>query len=239
MTKHLLLFVVFSVFFAGANARAEELGVPADSACIDMLKQYLNGEKGLYAPCDEGILEFILGKETGCPRVVKQRAQRAQAVCVAIKATQKDYDDCNGSDDIDRALASCMRIINDKTQSAPDRAAAFVQRGNAVLKNDHLHDAIASYDRAIKLDPKALIAYAARAIANWKDADNEKEREYLDWERNARLKAVADYKQASTIDPEATKEMTAASPELQKISAMAAKGVPPLPKGWRAPPRGG
>lgn len=238
MITRMLLLLAFSVF-VGTSGRAEELGVPADSACIDILKQYLNGEKGLYAPCDEGNYETLMSSATGCPKVVKQRAQRAQAVCVAIKATQRDYGDCNQTDDVDHALAGCVKIINDKSQGAADRAAAYLQRGNAVLKNNYRSDAIASYDRAIKLDPRNALAYAARAIARWKEADVQKESEYLDWERNERLKAVADYRQASAIDAEQTKEMTAASAELQKISAMAIKGVPPLPKGWRAPPRGG
>ncbi len=238
MTKHLLLLVAFSIF-VGASGRAEELGVPSDSACIDILKNYLNGEKGLYAPCDEGNYETIMAPATTCPKVVKQRAQRAQAVCSAIKATQRDYDDCNQTDDVDRALAGCIKIINDKSQAVADRAAAYVQRGNAVMVNDYRADAMESYKRAIKLDPRSVVAYAARAIANWKDADIEKENGNLDWERKARLQAVADYRQAGTIDAEQTKEMTAASAELQKISAAATKGVPALPKGWRPPPRGG
>ena len=238
MTKHLLLLVAFSIF-VGASGRAEELGVPWDSACIDILKNYLNGEKGLYAPCDEGNYETIMAPATTCPRVVKQRAQRAQAVCSAIKATQRDYDDCNQTDDVDRALAGCIKIINDKSQAVADRAAAYVQRGNAVMVNDYRADAMESYKRAIKLDPRSVVAYAARAIANWKDADIERGK------RQSRLGKEGPPPSGGRLSSgrhdrcRTTKEMTAASAELQKISAAATKGVPALPKGWRPPPRGG
>ena len=158
---------------------------------------------------------------------------------MAIKATQKDYDNCNNSESLDVSLAGCTVIINDKSRSTTDRAAAYIQQGNIQLNAKFHHSAMKSYERALKLEPRNGLAYAARAIAHWKVAEIEKEREYLDWERDERLKAVADYRRASEIDSNQIKEMTNASPELQQISAMAARGVPPLPKGWRAPPRGG
>jgi hypothetical protein len=225
------LAVVLGIF-AGTNSHAQgldELGVPADLACASILKEYLTGIEGLNGPCDEGHYEVIMAPATQCPRVVKQRAQKAHTLCLGIKATERDYDDCNQTTDVDRALAGCTRIINDKTQSVTDRAFAHVQRGNVQVLKTFFADAISNYNRALKLDPRNVLAYAARAIANWKDAE-EKHEFNPDLAYNTRLDAMADYRKAREVDAVKTDEMIAASPDLQKISLAASKTAPNAPR---------
>jgi tetratricopeptide (TPR) repeat protein len=237
MTKSSLLLAVCilgtSLVATSGHAQRErlnssEFGVPADIACASMLKDYLKGKKHESAPCNESNFEFIMIPGS-CPKLVRDKAQKAHALCLSIKATQKDYDDCNQAADVDRGIAGCTGVINDLAQSVADRVAALVQRGNTLLPVNAHAEALSDYERAIKLDPQSILAYAARAIVHWKDADDERDsNKWAEW--NARRLAVADYRKAGTIDAARLSEMTAASPELKKISDAASKPTPPQPK---------
>lgn len=227
----LLLLVAVCAFGTGlgpTRSGAQEMGVPTDIACSGMFRDYLKGKKGESAPCDEQMYEYLMIPGS-CPKLVRDKAQQARALCLAIKATQKDYDDCNQTANFDRGIAGCTRVFNDQTQSVPDRVAALVQRGNVNVPKNALAAAIFDYERAIKLDPGSLLPYAARAIVYWKQAEQEKNNHAaVAW--NNRKLAVADYRKAGGLDAAKLSEMTAASRELKQISAAASKPEPPRPK---------
>ena len=126
----------------------------------------------------------------------------------AVAATQQDYDDCSQMSDPARTVAACTRVIADQTQSAADRAGAYLQRGNGHMAGASLDEAIADYGAAIQLDPKNILAYAARAIAFSRKGD--------------RQHAIADYRQAGEIDPAKLAEMAAANGELKELGVLAA-----------------
>jgi hypothetical protein len=132
----------------------------------------------------------------------------------AVAATQQDYDDCSQMSDPARTIAACTRVIADQTQSAADRAGAYLQRGNAHMAGASLDEAIADYGAAIQLDPKNILAYAARAIAFSRKGDREH--------------AIADYRQAGEIDPAKLAEMAAANGELKELGVLAAAQSPPV-----------
>ncbi len=70
------------------------------------------------------------------------------SVCAAA---QQDYDDCSQTVDVSRSIAACTRVIDDQTQSAADRANAYVQRANDYVGSDKLDEAIADYGAALSL----------------------------------------------------------------------------------------
>ncbi len=132
-------------------------------------------------------------------------------IAPALGASQQDYADCGQSEDSARSIAACTRVIGDETQSTADRASAYVQRGNDYIASGKLDEAIADYNAAIQLDPKNILANAARAIAYWR--------------KNEQDKAVADYKQAAGLDAASIREMTAPNPELKAIRHAAHEGL--------------
>jgi len=225
----LVTVCTFGISLGATRAQAEDdMGVPADIACSGMLKDYLKGRKGESAPCNESNFEFIMIPRS-CPKLVRDKAQKAHALCLQVKATQKDYDDCNQAASVDTGIAGCTRVVNDQSQAAIDRVAALVQRGNIMVPKKNYAEALSDYQRAIKLDPTSLLPYAARAIVYWKEADIEQDAHAgVAWED--RKKAVADYRKAGMLDAAKLSEMTAASPELKKISVAASKPTPPRPK---------
>ena len=152
------------------------------------------------------------------PRLIRFLWQSAfaAALCAAlgseaIAATQQDYDDCSQTSDIARSMAACTRIIADQGQSAIDRAGAYVQRGNDDVASGKLDEGVTDYSAAIRLEPKSILAYAARSIAYWR--------------KNDRDHAVADYKQAAGLDAANIREMTDANPELKAIRQATRQGV--------------
>jgi hypothetical protein len=130
-----------------------------------------------------------------------------------LPATQQDYDDCSQMSDPARAVAACTRVIADESQSAADRAGAYLQRGNAHMTAAGLDEAIADYSAAIQLEPNNITAYAARAIAYSRKGDREH--------------AIADYRQAGGIDPAKLTEMAATNGELKELGLRAAAQSPP------------
>ena len=105
-------------------------------------------------------------------------------------------------------MSACTIIINDQNELAPDRAAAYVERGHVYLAATPYYDkAINDYNAAIALDPQYVYSYVARAIAYSRKSD---------W-----LNAIADYRQAKAIDAVKIDEMVATNAELEKIAAAA------------------
>jgi clan AA aspartic protease (TIGR02281 family) len=73
------------------------------------------------------------------------------AMSTALAAGVRE--DCAvATDNSDQKIASCARVIADDTQTAADRAAAYSNRGLALLSKNDFDHAIADFDQAISLD---------------------------------------------------------------------------------------
>jgi hypothetical protein len=192
--------------------------------CASSLKDYLEGGmwagSEFYPPCDERKYEDLKHYDGFCQR----KFQEAHDLCQSVKATQRDFDDCNQMDDGKRTKIGCTDVINDQHQSLVDRVFAFVQIGNSYVTHDRdLARAKYYYARAIGMDPRgALYAYAARAIANWQIVYREPDRPYPYTEREFE-EAISDYRAAYAIDAVKVDQLTASSEYLQKIRAAASR----------------
>jgi lipoprotein NlpI len=110
------------------------------------------------------------------------------AAASALGASQQDRDDCGGSDP-DRKIAGCSRVLSDSGESQANRAAAHYNRGSAWHIKGDFDRAIADYNEAIRLGPKAVQPYNNRGGAWYIKGD-------LD-------RAIADYSEAIRLDPKA------------------------------------
>lgn len=226
------LGALFAVSFLGAILAARNAHGQADMSpaehCAGYLLSYVKGILETPA-CDEREYKSVI-HSSFCSAAIKQEAQKAHTVCLATRATKGDYEDCNQTADIKRCLSGCTHIINDQTQSLADHVSAHVQSGNAYVLNQDYILAIDQYDRAIKLNSRSGLAYAARAIANWKSADGNHDSDPVsEWQD--RKRAVADYRQATSIDAAEMSELVALNPDLKKISVAAGRPAPPRPQG--------
>jgi tetratricopeptide (TPR) repeat protein len=106
----------------------------------------------------------------------------------AFGASKKDINDCQQGDDLDRAIAGCTRILNDRGESQGYRAIAYNNRGFVWHDKGDLDRAIADYNEAIRLDPKQANAYVNRGVV-WREKGD------LDG-------AIAEYNEAIRLDPE-------------------------------------
>jgi tetratricopeptide (TPR) repeat protein len=85
----------------------------------------------------------------------------------AFAANQRAHDDCN-SDDADRRIIGCTRIISDRTESEKVRGIAHVSRGLAWRMKGDLQRAVADIGDAIRLNPNDALAYNNRAFI-WRE----------------------------------------------------------------------
>jgi len=111
------------------------------------------------------------------------------AYCVvagpALAASQRDKDDCT-SNDPDRVIAGCTRIVQDRLETTKSLATAYNNRGSGYFAKGDYNRAIADLSEAIRLDPKDVTAYNRRGLAydNKGNAD----------------RAIADYSEAIRLD---------------------------------------
>lgn len=89
------------------------------------------------------------------------------------KASSKDMAACAQTKDHDATIAGCAVVIDDAKQKPKGRAAAYFNRGNALLAKGDVDQAIADYDEAIKLDPKNASAYNNRGSVRSEKGDAE------------------------------------------------------------------
>jgi tetratricopeptide (TPR) repeat protein len=122
-------------------------------------------------------------------------------------ATPQDYADCQQSADAARSIAACRRVASDPAQSTADRAVAYRWLGNDHVAGGALDEAIGAYSEAIRLEPQNAASYASRAIVNL--------------QKGNRTAAIADYRQAVTIDPVRIGGMVAGSAELADLAKSA------------------
>lgn len=108
------------------------------------------------------------------------------ATAPAFSASQKDHDDCN-SENAERNIAGCTRIINDSTESEKVRGIAHVGRGIAWQGKGERDKALADFTDAIRLNPNDSLAYSNRGII-WR-------------EKHEVDRAIADFTEAIRIDP--------------------------------------
>jgi tetratricopeptide (TPR) repeat protein len=109
------------------------------------------------------------------------------ATASAFGASKKDISDCQQADDLDRTIAGCSRVLNDRGESQGYRAIAYNNRGFVWHDKGDLDRAIADYNEAIRLDPKQANAYRNRGNA-WREKGD------LD-------RAIADLSEAIRLDP--------------------------------------
>ena len=127
-------------------------------------------------------------------------------------ASQRDWDSCT-SQDRDKNIAACTRIIEDAGTSLSDRFDAYLWRGGDYVAQNSFDSAVIDYSNAIKLNPRNITALSGRAIANFRKGDRDQ--------------AIIDYSLAKRLDPGQLNTMTANSDDLKEIAALAARSPPP------------
>ncbi len=122
-------------------------------------------------------------------------------------ATDQDYTDCQQTQNVDRGIAACTRILNDPSEPAADRAAMYVRRGFDYLSKNDFGNAIADDSAALKIDQRNIYAVINRAIAYARQGERDR--------------AIVDYAEARTLNPTAV----ASNRELVEIGAVAARAA--------------
>ena len=109
-------------------------------------------------------------------------------VCGAGPASADALADCNQGRNAELRLRACSQIIAGASYSPEQKAVAYRNRGNTRADAGANSQALADFNEAIRLQPKAVGAYAGRARARLalRDVDG----------------AVADYGQALLLAPE-------------------------------------
>ena len=104
----------------------------------------------------------------------------------ALAVSERDKTDCaDGS--LDRQIAGCSRIIQDRSATARERFVSFYNRGNAYRDKFDYDRALADYSEAIKLDPKQAFPRNNRGIVHRMKGNFES--------------AIADFGEAIKLDP--------------------------------------
>ena len=103
----------------------------------------------------------------------------------ALAFSQRDWDECQASD-LDRRIAGCSGIIDDRGATGKSRAVAFNNRGLAYRHKGDLDRAIADYNETIGLDGKYEPAYYNRGKAYRAKGDTDR--------------AIVDYTEAIRLD---------------------------------------
>lgn len=198
------------------GARAEDPHVRF--ALADEIIQYLNAP-GFEHPNDSPTPNVSPRRVYAPARkraVTRSKAPALQAVRTEPTAppphtaSQQDWDDCAA-----RSIPACTRLIGDQSQSATDRADAYLFRAGAHLAEADLDGAIGDYSEAIKLAPGNVVAYASRALAYFHKGDQNS--------------AVRDYVVADRLDGKKLAEIRSSNPEIEQIGALA-RAPPPQAK---------
>jgi tetratricopeptide (TPR) repeat protein len=105
----------------------------------------------------------------------------------AYAATDADYKSCEQQKDLDRRIAACTRIVQDRGESNSNRAISYLNRGDAYYFRRDYDRAIADYTEAIRIDPKNSASFNSRANAYSGKGDRDR--------------AIADYDEAIRLNP--------------------------------------
>src|ERR1017187_6181803 len=79
----------------------------------------------------------------------------------ATAQSDQQFKQCNGTDPV-LAIVGCTTVILSPDSNPPLQSRALVNRANAYVARGQPDRAIADFDRAVMLDPKNSIAFAAR-----------------------------------------------------------------------------
>src|SRR6185436_10783521 len=104
----------------------------------------------------------------------------------ALGASEQDWNDCT-SDDLDRRIRGCTRVLQDSRELPRNRAGAFLNRGIAWKRKGELDRALNDYNEAIRIDPKYTTIYYYRGI--------------VFHDKGAFDRAIADYSEAIRLEP--------------------------------------
>ena len=92
------------------------------------------------------------------------------AASPVMAVSQRDRDDCNQSNDLSRRIEGCTRWLEDKEESAANRAVAYNNRGLSYqAKSDNDRALI----EAIRIDPKFPAAYFNRGAVYQAKGNND------------------------------------------------------------------
>ena len=97
--------------------------------------------------------------------------QAESAAQKSLKASVRDIALCSQTKQSDAAIEGCSRVIDDPKQKPKGRAAAYFNRGNALLQKGDHDKAIADFDEVIRLEPKNASAYNNRGNARNEKGD--------------------------------------------------------------------
>lgn len=106
---------------------------------------------------------------------------------IAPTTNKQDQDDCDQSDNLDRSIAACTRIVQNSNEKKRERAIGFGTRGLRYAAKGDDDRAIADYSEAIQLELKDADVFHARGLAYSRKGD-------LD-------RAIADYSEAIRLEP--------------------------------------
>jgi tetratricopeptide (TPR) repeat protein len=121
------------------------------------------------------VLAFLRGTVLRPPAAQAQQSDRA-------------WDDCNQSQDLDLMLTGCSEILGrGNRETAANRAFAFNSRGTAHHARSNLDAAIRDYDEAIRLNTRYAEAFSNRGTAHCARGNFDA--------------AIRDYDEAILLDP--------------------------------------
>jgi tetratricopeptide (TPR) repeat protein len=115
------------------------------------------------------------------------------AACLSVFMTpaladgKKDTADCKQTNDHDRQIAGCTRILKTPGVSAQNRLAAHINLAAALSRNGDPDGSLLECEQAIRLDPKQLFGYFCHATALMQKGEFDL--------------AIADFNQAIIINP--------------------------------------
>jgi tetratricopeptide (TPR) repeat protein len=105
----------------------------------------------------------------------------------AAAPSQSDLESCRQAEDLDRRIAGCTKIVQDRGTSKEIRVGAYNNRGLAYRWKREYDRAIADFGEALKLDPKYAAGYNNRGLAYSSKEDFER--------------AIADFNEAIRLNP--------------------------------------
>ncbi len=104
-----------------------------------------------------------------------------------LAASDKDFADCVDDSDIDRLIAACTRVGQDRKEDAEARSDAYYNIGQAYSRKGDRDRSMGAYSEAITLDPKNTWAIYNRAAGHLTKRDYDR--------------AIADASAGIRIDP--------------------------------------
>lgn len=119
-----------------------------------------------------------------------------------VRVPRGDWNECTVDDPV-RSLAGCRHLVDPAAKTATGRAAAHLADGLTLAWKGELDSAIAAFDRAIEIAPRASFAYLNRGMAYRRNGDPDRALADLDRAvRNAPRSARAYYHRSLVLRQE-------------------------------------